>query len=881
MKLFHNLFAAALAIVMAVPTVTAQTAPKSEMRSAWVATVTRDWPKSSASASNPTSIQNQKNDLIQILDSLKANNMNAICLQVRSECDAIYPSSYEPWAQVLTGVRGTDPGYDPLAFAVEEAHKRGLEFHAWINPYRYESSKNKFGNVDYRKDHSDWLLTGTNSVILNPGKAEVRQRICDVIKEIVTKYDVDGVLFDDYFYLSEGTPLTLDVDLYNEYKAGGGSGAQQDWRRQNVNQMVRDVNNTIKSVKPWVRFGIAPAGVASRSQSVANKYGVTPCPVGSDWAYSKLYCDPLAWFNDKSVDYISPQIYWAIGSSSDYEQLIRWWSTVADKFGRHLYASHSLEEIDTWGFDEMSDQVKMNRKYTLNKAPGSIFFSSKYLFTSPDKMGSHLRKTVYTTPAIMPAMTWANATDPGAVTGVGRSGAELTWDAKDKMRYTVYAVPAGSAFDGNVSNLLGVTYTASYTLPANRLAGYDYYVCPLDRFGNEWDAATIAKAAQTLDAPVLTAPADNADVEMPFTFSWNAVPNAKGYVLVFATDAAMTDVVFTAACATNSLEATGKADSPLRGLPVDQKLYWQVVASAPGYNDGTSASRAITPHNFEVIYPGHNSGDVELDPVIRWSYPQREVLLEVATSEDFTARTMVISRTVSGGSYEVGRHTLAGKTKYYVRVSYGTEKTPVVAFTTKYVKCGNPGFKTPYDGGTWYSDQPLAIEPVQGASEVRVELSESSTNWNARYIYYSTNFDRETWVSTKHKTASEIKINSKNMVHGNTYYARLCASYIDEKNSKVTNDYSSPISFVYSSDAGVDGVVSDSTVPGLTVAGNSLTVVADGYALVRLYDAGGRQVRTLMDGALNGSATVELPSLTPGLYMATLNGTHAIKVIIK
>ena len=137
MKLFHNLLAAALAIVMAVPTVTAQTAPKSEMRSAWVATVTRDWPKSSASASNPTSIQNHKNDLIQILDSLKANTMNSICLQVRSECDAIYPSSYEPWAQVLTGVRGTDPGYDPLAFAVEEAHKRGLEFHAWINPYRY------------------------------------------------------------------------------------------------------------------------------------------------------------------------------------------------------------------------------------------------------------------------------------------------------------------------------------------------------------------------------------------------------------------------------------------------------------------------------------------------------------------------------------------------------------------------------------------------------------------------------------------------------------------------------------------------------------------------------------------------------------------------
>ena len=875
MKLFHKLFAAAVAMVMAVPTVSAQTVPvKNEMRSAWVATMTKDWPKS-------TSPHVQMNEMIELLDSLKANNMNAICLQVRSECDAIYPSSYEPWAQVLTGKRGTDPGYDPLAFAVEEAHKRGLEFHAWINPYRYESSKNKYGEADYRKDHPEWLLTGTTGVILNPGMPEVRQRVCDVIKEIVTKYDIDGVLFDDYFYLPEGTPLTLDVDLYNAYKAAGGSGAQQDWRRENVNQMVREVNNTIKAVKPWVRFGIGPAGVPSRSQSVCNKYGVTACPVGADWAYSKIFCDPLAWLYNKSIDYISPQIYWKIGSSSDYEQLTRWWSNVADKFGRHLYVSQSLEDIDTWGFDEMSDQVKINRKYTLNKAPGSIFFSSKYLFTSPDKTGSHLHNTVFTTPAIVPAMTWVNATDPGTVANIGRSGGVLTWTAMDNMRYTVYAVPAGSAFNKEANYLLGVTYTASFELPANRLAGYDYYVCPLDRYGNEWSASTIAKASQTLDAPVLTSPADGSDLEMPFTFTWNAVANAKGYVLAFANDAAMKEIVFTTATAETSLEATGKADSPLRGLPVDRKLYWQVIASAPGYNDAASASRAITPRNFEVTYPVHNSADVELDPVIKWTFPQREVLLEVATSEDFTARTMVISRTVTGGSYDVLRHTLAGKTKYYVRVTAGNETSPVVAFTTKFVRCGNPGFKTPSDGGTWFSNEPLAVEPVQGASEVRVELSASATNWSARSIYFTTTFDRETWLSTKHNTAAEIKINSKNMVHGQTYYARIRASYIDEKNNKATNEYSSPISFTYSSEAGVDGVISDSTAPALTVAGNTLSVVADGYALVRLYDAGGRLVCTLMDGALSGYASVELPALTPGLYMATLNGSHAIKVVIK
>lgn len=883
MKLFHKLFVTALAMAIAVPTVSAQTAPvKNEMRAAWVATVTRDWPQASASASNPASIQAQKDDLIELLDSLKANNMNAICLQVRSESDAIYKSSYEPWAQVISGKRGTDPGYDPLAFAVEEAHKRGLELHAWVNPYRYESKANKYGEEDYRKDHPDWLFTANDAVILNPGLPEVRKRICDVIKEIVTNYDVDGVLFDDYFYLS-GAALTIDLDLYKAYQAAGGTGSQQDWRRQNVNNMVSDVYNTIKSVKPWVRFGIAPPGNGYQNRTVCNQYGVNPCTAGIDyWGYSKLFCDPLAWLSAHTIDYISPQIYWKIGSSNDFEQIARWWSDVANKFGRHIYISHTLQDITDWGYDEIVDQVKVNRKYNLDSAPGSVHFSSKYLFTSPDKTGCYLRCNVYNTPAIVPAIKWANATDPGKVTSLGRSGAVLTWDAKTNMRYTVYAVPAGNTFNKEVAYLLGVTYTASYTLPADRLVGYDYYVCPLDRYGNEWSAETIATSSQTLAAPVLTAPAENADVKMPFSFAWNAVPNATGYLLVFATDAAMTNVVLAAGTDTNSLEATGKADSPLRGLPVDQKIYWQVVATAPGYNDGVSASRAITARNYEITYPANNTMGVELNPVITWTYPQKEALLEVATDEKFSARNIAISRTVSGGRYEVAKTTLAGNTKYYARVTSGDEVSPIVAFTTVVARCGNPGFKTPTDGGTWYANQPLAIEPVQGASDVRVELSASSTSWATRYIYYTENFDRESWISTKNATASDIKINSKKMVDGQTYYARIRSTYIDDEGNKVTNEYGSPISFTYSSsEAGVDGIVSDNNTPGLSFAGNTLTVVANGSALVRLYDAGGRQVSTLMDGALNGTTTIELPSLAPGLYMATLNGSHAIKVVVK
>lgn len=273
----------------------ADPAVKREMRSAWVATVWQlDWPQSTVSSTgNTTQINAQKKQLTTLLDSLARNNMNSICFQVRSRCDAMYNSSYEPWSSDLVSYRGLDPGYDPLAYCIEECHKRGMECHAWINPYRYESQIGQWNGTPkaYRDEHPDWLLDVKEASILNPALPEVRQRICDVVDEIVRNYDVDGVLFDDYFYL-QGIS-TEDAAHYQSYKQGGGTLSLGDWRRDNVNKMVADVYSTIKKAKPYVRFGISPAGVAATSASVAGNMvclHVRPEATGSITAFI-----PIRW----------------------------------------------------------------------------------------------------------------------------------------------------------------------------------------------------------------------------------------------------------------------------------------------------------------------------------------------------------------------------------------------------------------------------------------------------------------------------------------------------------------------------------------------------------------------------------------------------------
>ena len=324
--------------------------PKREMRSAWFTTVWGiDWPSIQGATSSAQT--KQKAEMIQYLDGFVNTNMNGSCFQVRSMADAMYPSKYAPWSSYLSGTRGKDPGWDPLAYFVEESHKRGLEAYVWLNPYRWSTGSNWTTSFDQEWLNNDMIIAGTSNTsykTFNPALPETRQHIVNVVNEILDNYAIDGILFDDYFYASGGTSENSSAPDYADYVASGTTMSIGDWRRANVNQMVKDVYDAIQARRPDVRFGISPAGVAGTSSY--SKYGVpSPSSYGvrsSDWQYSQIYSDPLAWLKAGTIDFISPQMYWpTTHSTAPYEPLAKWWSYVGNYFGRHFYASQESADL--------------------------------------------------------------------------------------------------------------------------------------------------------------------------------------------------------------------------------------------------------------------------------------------------------------------------------------------------------------------------------------------------------------------------------------------------------------------------------------------------------------------------------------------------------
>ncbi|MDD7191915.1 MAG: family 10 glycosylhydrolase, partial [Sodaliphilus sp.] len=464
-------------------------AQKREMRSVWIATVFNiDWPKANHYG-NPDLM---KADLIAYFDACKTANLNSVCFQVRPMCDAFYKSSYEPWSSYLSGSRGTDPGWDPLAFAVQEAHKRGLRIDAWVNPYRYSKTPEQPWAGESWSNAKDaearkHLLTYGGVSILDPAQQWTIDRIVNVCVEIITKYDVDGLVFDDYFY-PDKIPTTNTAGDYKEWQNSGTSMNIGDWRRDNVNRMVKAVYAAVQQHRPDCSFGISPAGVSCSDAAVAKKHGVEQITCASDWQYNGIFSDPVQWLEDKSIDYISPQIYWSTTNPlAPYIPLTQWWSKVANQFGRHHYASHynTSESVLTPGntasYIQMQDQISANRSNTLNNAPGSIFFSAKCLKEGSwgSTFANYVKQNIYTHKAIPPAMTWKAKANYKKPENLAKNGKQLSWDAvsNDKMcRYAIYAVPkstsmpyASTAQNGiNSEHLVDVTYTNSYELPADK-----------------------------------------------------------------------------------------------------------------------------------------------------------------------------------------------------------------------------------------------------------------------------------------------------------------------------------------------------------------------------------------------------------------------------
>ncbi len=482
-------------------------APKHEFRATWLTTHYRiDWPRTVASSASSSQIAAQKQELCNILDALRGGNLNATMLQVRPTADAFYQSSYEPWSHNLTDTRGKNPGYDPLAYAVEQAHARGLEMHAWVNPFRYEVTANSYGNVDIRAIHPEWLLYYNNGsysgTILDPGLPEVRQYVTNVIMEMVNNYDIDGMIWDDYFYPYGGT-TTEDAASKALYKPAGMSDG--DWRRDNVNKTIQMIYDSIQVVKPWVRFGMAPFGIWTTNRSVAAANGLTlPQGITGLDDYAVQFCDPVAWARGGYVDYLAPQIYWPTTSSGqNYNKLAQWWGqSVCKHFsdllpdGKQVHFFSANNDYSDWvSTSEAALEVQANRQYAPDDAPGAIFYNTNQYRSKG--LCSGLVGSVFKDKALPPAMSWKAHEEYTEPTNLAVSGSVFSWQSPAE-RFVVYAYDKGVYTD--IENTGSAIYQICYGHQINLsslgdLSQKTLAVAAFDRFGNEFPAAYFNRAA--------------------------------------------------------------------------------------------------------------------------------------------------------------------------------------------------------------------------------------------------------------------------------------------------------------------------------------------------------------------------------------------------
>lgn len=454
-KIFLFLFA----LAMGVSTLYAN--PKHEFRASWMTTgFSIDWPKQKTPDA-------QKVELQQKFDALVAGNHNAVCLQVRSFSDAIYKSSYEPWADCLTGTRGQDPGYDPLAFAIEEAHKRGLELHVWINPFRVTSSGTLSTDDPVWKNAGQWIIKYNNSSfsgqIIDPGYPEARDYVHKVMMEIVNNYDIDGILMDDYFYAYGGTN-TEDADsrskhLYKVTDADKDNSYVDDWRRANVDSVIHRLYRDLQKTKPWVRFGMGTPGSWSNKAPAGVYYGISlPAGISAMESYDYLYCNPVEWAKKGWVDYLNPQIYWSTKiAKTDYDVLCNWWAKkVCENFSNklpngqkvHFFASqgacYAVDPSEMPGYDdgvkEIQAQIDANRANLSSGYTGSVFFSTSDAII----LRNAIRESHFQYKALPPAMDWKSKTKLAAPTNVTVKDTVLSWNHPTAERFTIYVYPRGS-----------------------------------------------------------------------------------------------------------------------------------------------------------------------------------------------------------------------------------------------------------------------------------------------------------------------------------------------------------------------------------------------------------------------------------------------------
>lgn len=796
-----------LTIALLALAVAVQAQPHREHRALWLTAYLGEWP--SGALTSQSAVNRQVKNLQNQLDDLKANNYNTIYFHVRSHCDAMYESSYEPWAACVGDKRGDAPLIDPLATIIEECHKRGIELYAWINPYRYAGKSLYGGNNEknYETSHPDWLLTiaGKES-ILNPGLPEVRQRIVDVTREIITKYDVDGVVFDDYFY-TNGTAMEKDADLYEAYQKGGGKLSQPDWRRANVNAMVRDVRDCIAATKPYLNFGISPAGPCN-PPNIAD-YGLSASTM-SDWQYNGIYSDPVAWLNEGIIDMVSPQVYRSRASHFlDYSE---WWINTANHFGRNISVSTStgiIEDANCKADEFIAQQEYVRTLQPVNHSGLTIFGYSKFqtyrekdpVLDENKNLAYFMGQTVYAQPALQVTRPWRNSYEPRMVSNITVSGTSVSWTpAREGDRYTVYDL------SGSAPVMLGVTYTPNYTLPEGSTDKIG--VCVYDRYGNEYSMLEAGKTASAGQAPRLVYPAAGGTYAPLSNFRWEG--NAQTYTVVIAKDG--NDIM------TFDTDTPELPSSQFLGLKQGQVYTWRVIAKGLNTLDAESAPQEFVLSSMLINTPAQGASDVAECALfdVTKAADGAVYTVEISTTEKFNS--VSYTGTFNSNVFTLPEQAISTGVTYYARVTASLDghsmTSPIVKFTSATVDYTDaPIFVNPVNPGeTVYSNNSIIVEPWHGLNGVTIEVSETDQFPTRGATAQSTlvNFDTTT------KPLGEWRISSKSLVDGKTYYLRARGRYMKGGSSTAYTPYTPVMTFVYSASTGVESVVAD----GAQLTGN-------------------------------------------------------------
>ncbi len=467
--------------------------PAREFRGAWVASVSNiDWPSQPG-----LSTAQQKAELIAMLNRAVWLNLNAIILQVRPACDALYSSQLEPWSEYLTGTMGKPPSpyYDPLEFAVTEAHQRGLELHAWFNPFRARQSgaKSPVSDKHISRTQPQLVRQYGKFLWLDPGEREVQEHSLRVVMDVVKRYDIDGVHFDDYFY-PEHTPSALGSDFPDDtsWRRFGVNGklSREEWRRENVNTFIQRVYQSIKATKPWVKFGVSPFGIWRPKN---------PPQIRGKDAYAELYADSRKWLANGWLDYFAPQLYWAIQQTEQsYPVLLKWWSDQNSQ-KRHLWPGIDATKVGgKWNADEIVNQIRLTRRQP--GASGQIVWDMKSLMENRGRLASTLQNDLFVQPALVPASPWLDKQRFGKpklyIINHGSTGAAtLTWEAATTNKVWLWVVQERKTGQWNTEVFPAIK--TSYLL--SQFMTEAIAVTAVDRCGNLSPTAVMERKTKRFD----------------------------------------------------------------------------------------------------------------------------------------------------------------------------------------------------------------------------------------------------------------------------------------------------------------------------------------------------------------------------------------------